>query len=573
MSHARSSPGPSLAEFHDDNDHKLLMAQIDAHLSEHLAPYALISGKAELYHALQQFSDTAMEYFCILAKTGIEGHHWLWLNVLYRLAGVSNRLVDEKNSLSLDTDMNLTSSSAYLTPLIQQVARHCEMFFEAVDVAILAREKEARGLFLKCVNESLSLSMPEQIHLKHGSLVVSTVQAISRLYADLSARYAEDDILLHVGKVEMLPTLVNIGKTAFLSGAPSAVVPLVLATENPPVSESFLPELVLDPSVTLPLITDYYRYYAFCLVTSVVEGATIDERAANKADTFFKVLLNLPHLHLSNYMADTSSELASSETKLVSSSEREEMAFFYLINYLLRMRKLADFVEPEKYFIHERRFFVASFNRRCGAELDFSVSASLSRTGSVVSMTRAAETAIGLLPHVTLSSILSEGTYKEKVRLVAEFMNLTSETGGAGSIARLVKSFDMSGLHHRTNHFTQGSHDILHIYNRIDPQQFPGKALYVKAVDMIVRLLQLVTLKHFLPVFSRSLQPAQFLTNLFGTNYLLRDVLLVKDLLYVDEEDVLQISYRASSEADRLSKQFQLLRTTRLLSNDVQKMI
>ncbi|KAF8004102.1 hypothetical protein HF325_001550 [Metschnikowia pulcherrima] len=273
MSHARSSPGPSLAEFHDDNDHKLLMAQIDAHLNEHLAPYALISGKAELYHALQQFSDTAMEYFCILAKTGIQGHHWLWLNVLYRLAEVSNRLVHEKNSLSLDTDMNMVSSSAYLTPLIQQVARHCEMFFEAVDVAFLAREKEARGLFLKCVNESLSLSMPEQIHLKHGSLV------------------------------------------RFRSGAPSAVLPLVLATENPPVSESFLPELVLDPSVTLPLITDYYRYYAFCLVTSVVEGATIDERAANKADTFLKVLLNLPHLHLSNYMADMSSELASFRNK------------------------------------------------------------------------------------------------------------------------------------------------------------------------------------------------------------------------------------------------------------------
>lgn len=571
--------GSSVPEFADTPDLGLLISRILQHLDERLLAFQLLSSKNEYLQASQTFPDVAMEYFCVLSKNPPSSHQWLWLLVVTRLAQISTRLIQQRKQLSPFMDIHISSAAAILGLLVQQVARHCEMLLEALDMSFIISNETARSSFLAAVKVSVGLCMPEQTYLKHGSLVVSVVLAISRYSVEFSP---ENDVHFQEFKVSLLPVLVEIAKAAFLSGVPSAVLPLVFPDENSSsalVSETFLPSIILDPRVTLPLITNYYRYYAFCLVTSASEGNQIDDVLAKKADLFLRVLLGLPHLQLVNYMAETASVDGASavgETMMVSGVEREEISFFFLLNYLLRIRSLASFVDPDAYFIKERRFFIASFNKRCGAELDFSASASLSRTGSVVSMTRVPDlTSVNYpLASVTLSSILSDGSYKEKVRLVADFFNLTSETGGAGSVRRLIQNFDMSGMHHRTNHFSLSSHDVVHIFNRIDSQQYPGKVAYVKALDMIVRLLQLVSLKHFHLTFAHSLRPAEFLSLYFKTNYLLRDILLVKDLLLLEDNDVLRISYRpVSSEADFISRQLCILENTRLLKSDVQKLI
>ncbi|MEX5618492.1 hypothetical protein ABFV55_27855, partial [Pseudomonas syringae] len=72
-------------------------------------------------------------------------------------------------------------------------------------------------------------------------------------------------------------------------------------------------------------------------MASAIEGNQIDDTLSNKADVFLKVLLSLPHILLSNYIADTANGnivAALIESKMVSEVEREEISFFFLLNYL-----------------------------------------------------------------------------------------------------------------------------------------------------------------------------------------------------------------------------------------------
>ncbi|GEQ67761.1 hypothetical protein JCM33374_g1426 [Metschnikowia sp. JCM 33374] len=586
MARASSEPYQEMPEFYDHPDVPQLISHIRLHLNERLSPYDVISTRNDYVRAAQTFPDIAMEYFCILAKTGLAGHSWLWLSVLTRLAHICTKLAQQRKLHSAASDVHVASAAALYLPVFHQVARNCEIFFDSADLRVFFNNTECGGLsrFLKCVNASLGLCVPDKTHLKHGSIVPSVVSALTRGFSLMCAHESTRVSSEHEFKVTVFPTLVETAKTAFHTGSPQAILPLLFPNDpgsTVPLPDSFLSSIVPDPRITLPLITDYYRYFAFCLVTCVTEGSVIDEGTTNKADIFLKVLINLPHLHLSNYMAEAlaSGEMGlSTPPRLVPGVEREEMSFFYLLNCLLRIRSLSDYVDPGYLFKRERRFFITSFNKRCGAELDFSASASSSRAGSVASVTRGGDSmnrSYGTTSaHVTLSSILSEGSYKEKVRLVAEFFNLAGESAGAGSIKRLVETFDISSLHHRTNHFRSSSHDVSQIFNRIDPQQYPGKIAYVKALDMVVRLLQLVSLKCLNPSFGKSVHPADLLAKLFKTNYSVRDIISVKDLLDIDVNDQLHIRYRSSaSEADLLAKQFHLLETTRSLRNDVQKLI
>ncbi|OBA21565.1 hypothetical protein METBIDRAFT_83143 [Metschnikowia bicuspidata var. bicuspidata NRRL YB-4993] len=564
--------------FGDDQDRQRLDALIQQHLDQRLGPYLLLPDKAAYIQAAHTLPDTATEYFCILAKAALPGHHWLWLHVIARLAQISNALLHQRQLLAATLDIHVTGATAFLAPVWQQVARHAETLFDAADAAFLLADSRAQALFCACVDAAMRLCAADQAPLKHGLLVASAGRAVARYFA---AGQAQPQTDLYRLKLGLVAPLVALAQAAVVTGVPRAVLPLMFpaAPAEPAVSETALPHVVLDPAVSLGLITDYYRYFAFCLVTSVVEAAAIDDVLTSKADVFLRVLLALPHLHLSNYMTDAVGVGAapqSTQPRVVSPAAREEIAFFYLLNCLLRLRSLPQFAAPPQTFTSERRFFVASFNKRCGAELDFSASASLSRTGSVVSMTRMADPSPLHVPpaHVMLSCVLTEGTYKEKVRLVAEFISLAGDPPAAGSVKCLVETFDMSALHQRTNNFAMGAHDVLRLVHRIDPQQYPGKVLYVKAIDMVVRLLQLVALKHFIPVFNCSLSPAELLARLFKTNYLLRDVLLVKDLLCCDSNELLSVQHRGPlSEHDLLSAQFRLLETTRMLKNDVQKLI
>lgn len=500
-----------------------LIKRYTARCNEQLGQYGAIHSRDDFLRVALLLPDSMNEYFYILTNNPVGDNFCLWLVVLRQLASIGGRLTAYGAELpALDT--SLANAHSEILPLLQQLAGFCEDFLNSTENA------DVLHLYLEALSAFVSLFSPGLSLINGPTFFQAIVRTLQRIGTHFPKQPPAHDVVL-------LETLARVAKAAVACGYSPTILPLL---DTALVSETFVPELMGRSDVSLEAIVDYYRCFAFSIVSAVATGNKIDDNLTNKADIFFKVLINLPSLHLTSYMADifASGEHFEFEAdRYVSSQQREEISFYYVLNCMFRARSLSTLVDQGSCFETERKYFVTSFNKRMATELDTSASASLSRAASVVSLTRTPlsnPSSVSGPTFYNMSSILSEGLYKEKLRLVIGFFNSIALHETPGCIKDLVKSFDFSAFIEGDSSYSD-LRETYHILGRVNRQKYPGKVLYIKALTMIARLTQLLTVKFLCSSMSGPVDPENLLRRAFQVDARIESVLLVKDLVFFDK--------------------------------------
>lgn len=551
-------------------------SELRSRLDKSLAPFCNLRNWQDYITACQRLPEALQEFFVILARTDVNEHPTEWIMVLERFTEISTNIASNYKQHKTSMDGQLSSASAAFEKSLLLMVKYMESFYRVYQPNIA--QIEDIGAFPSFVSKTIAYIMRCLGILELDCLIKSLVICVSRYLA--ISRLSEGNEVDPETKIDVCHLIVKISKAAFFGGCPSAILPLVFMQPQC-ISETFVLPVVGHDDFKLETLIDYFRYSAYCLVSCVVELDSIDDEIAKKADCFLKILLNLPNLQITNYALDfekTGDFLIQLSSKYVSLPEREELSFFYLLNYMLRVRRLESLTDTERYFNRELNFFIDSVNNRSASELDKLASVPLSRSGSYVSVPRIVESSVvGLSPDssFTLSSILHNGSYKERLKLIVDFFCLVRSNTSLGSLARLVQIFDMSQIHisQENNHLSCTNSEVSNVILRIYSSKSPGKRLYLGALDKIVRLIQLLALKFFATTVGSDQDPNEILKLVFMSKYSLNQITSVKPLLQLDGQRIIGVIRKERSENKKYLHQLKIIERTQALEHNVQRLV
>lgn len=552
------------------------IANLQGRLDTTFAPFYDLQSRQEFTNASHNFSEATQGFCSLLSKTDISKDPWVWFMVLNSFAECSIHIAKFGKIYQKVSDLQICSAIGLFEKSSLILAKYFESFFRVFQSE--AADSAERSNFYNLIKITTKYVIECHGALQSSTLMRSLVVCVSR-YLSAIVFTGSNDIKCDT-RIEICKLSIDICKACYYGGSPSAILPLVFMQPQC-VSEIFIMPVVKGKSLQIETLIDYFRFSAFCLVSCNIELDTIDDQLTRKADVFLKVLLNLPNLQLSNYVLELEKSgdfLMQLSTRYVPVSEREEISFFYILNYLLRLRRLESLAETEKYFKSELRFFNDSFNKRVASELDRLVSVPLSRNGSTTSVPRMAEMFnedLGVNTTSTLSSILCDGSYKERLRLVVDFFGLLGVDIRVGSLSRLVQTFDMSYLNDQEEPEAQisGFSDVWSVMSRIYSSNYSGKKLYLGAIDKIVRLLQLLSLKFLSTTIGHAQSPREILDKVFHSSYTIDQVLLVKDLLEVKDDKLAVKELEKKSEDQICYHQLRIIERTQMLEHNIQRLI
>lgn len=387
------------------------------------------------------------------------------------------------------------------------------------------------------------------------------------------------------------PILCQFVKVAYSVGESELILPLLSPFRNnfDPIINPHLPiQLVQESTVNLQHLIDFYRYTAFNLLSLSLRGDGIDDSFTSMADTYFKVLLNFPNLtlrifrdvkisilppHLSEFEKEEP-ESEDEPKSIILLLERQEISFLYVINYILSATELVKISAADEYFTSELNFLVNSLSTSISSDLDKSASRSGSHSNSIVSLQPLND--VPMFPHHTqrkkqynrikfksLSTIISYGSYKEKLTLIVKFFELfkpaTLSTSKIVSTIQLDRNSD------------QPESDIQHIVSNIDSNHYPGKMLYVSTLFKITQLVKILGIKQLVLYGGLNNISESQLNNIFGCNTPVATTFRVKKLFdfHISPENIINFSpvINQTKESDEMivKKQLQIFLQTKEL--------
>ncbi|CCE82830.1 Piso0_002580 [Millerozyma farinosa CBS 7064] len=309
-----------------------------------------------------------------------------------------------------------------------------------------------------------------------------------------------------------------------------------------PIITPVLPlEVLKETRVNLDSLLKYYKYTAFCLVELAVrDKGSINHSYTLKADLYFKILLNFPNqrsyekFDLNNLNTERRYSLDTPKTPSCTIQrqliERQEISLLYIINYLLSLTDVKDFIESENYFKTELWFIRNSLYSSNSDEIHRSTSrlgSTSSSLGSISSQANMSEWAAirrdsvqgRQVAHKFISSILLQGSYKEKLILIIKFcdhLNSTPFTLPSFSEVKYGDSYES---------------EFQHLVSIMDDKKYPGKLVYTNSLQKIFRLLKLLAVKHLVYNGGYNKIPESYIINVFRSNESFSESLKVKSLL------------------------------------------
>lgn len=416
----------------------------------------------------------------------------------------------------------------------------------------------------------------------------ATLTALSTLVLNFykyinTLNYGKDALYLS------FPALCQFLKVAYCAGESETILPLLAPFKKnlDPIINPRLPiQLVQESTVHLHHLIDFYRYTAFNLLSLALRGDKIDDFFANLAAIYFNVLLNFPNLSLRAYreikiLPPHLSELEREELEnedepksLVPLEERQEISFLFIINYILSATSLSKLTDPDEYFSTELNFLVNSLSTSISSDLDRSASHSGSHSNSIVSLHPLddIQQSHGYPPRKkqynrikfkSLSTIISYGTYKEKLSLIVKFLELfkpeTISTSKIISTLPLNASSDLP------------ESDVQHIVSNIDNNHYPGKMLYVSTLYKITQLVKILGIKQLVLYGGINNISETQLNNIFGCNIDIETTMNVKKLVdfEINSDNIVTFSpiIKHDKQADEktVQKQLQIFLQTKQL--------
>lgn len=566
----------------------LLIESIQTYLSYHLGVYKSLSSKIVYLDAANHLPDHICEVLVSLLREDIETHQYLWLHSVVELAKIALAVTEAHLRLSHLPDSRISNASNVLKARIHDVFGAINKFLRSWNMDILRAGNAP-------IADQESILYLDLVQLACNALVsgqdlldgVANVPVIADSLIKYVQMVADDKDAYKAMAASMFPALVCVAKAAFFSGQPEAVIPL--AFEGSLVSESTATDVLSNLKPNYQHVMDFYRYYGYCFVTLAAMGESINQIFTDTADVFLRVLLKLPNLQTSNYLTNLGPSAPPPHLvvsrQYFSDTDREELSFFFLLNTQLHYTTLDQYMRSDRDIKNELHYFTTQFNGRVSKDLTLLASPFQSYSNSVISVP-SLEHRILAQPAVanskTLSTIIFDGTYKEKVNLVLQFFKRSGSfvpqspdiIKRLGSLVTFVQLFNLSGTPRGGGLATKiRNGDILHFVDNIDKNKFPGKALFVQAIDKTVRLFELLSVLHLSDTVGLSSNPDALIARLFNTGHTFHDVALVKDLTSIQSHGKCTRMYGKSVlDDDQIAAQLSILLRTQQIEACIQKL-
>lgn len=481
------------------------VAEFTRHVSDSLSVFRFSTNR-DFVLASHTFPEVLYDHMVLLLKHNVALHKDLWKQVLVLLIDKIAILVACYKRLCSCGDATIQIAADRYWVRAQAFSDMTAMYFKAgIDPGDIVVEKYL----------DLAMSAHDYMNVSNG------VEAAANAVAVNAEERPEADEAV---SGSMFTTMVQIARAGFFCGVPAVVSRFRSATDT-------LPSAMLRAQyVELDVIIDYYRFFAYCFttlaITEVEDG--IAQSRCDDADVFMRVLLEIPSVATGSYRNPdllTHGIVARSSAAL-SQNDREELAFFYIINHLLRATTLDSVVHLPRHVQSEIKFFLSHFNRRISSDLERLASAASSAI-SLPTMESQAEEYQTHLRSKTLSAMLNHGTYKERTLLIANFFEILLNES-AGFIPRLIYTYAIGRLGGNwPTGAAEANAEVLHVADIIDANA-AGKRLYIVALDRCVRLLELLAITRLAPDSCSPLALSAATQQTFRTGSLLEDICSVK---------------------------------------------
>lgn len=551
----------------EDNG-EALQHKIADYIHGQFSKIPLGKDKESYLRSCEVFPDVVFETLAMLRRNSVEEHLSLWLLSLLGLVTQTDALTQIHYSLSpqFSFDSQFIDRTNMVKPRVYDVCDCVGHFLKNASLAQVYKKNDAGSFFEKTFLHVLHTTfeiLSRCPDLDGGHVLIGIASHwIGRLVESNLNSHNEAQLL---ARERAFPVLVRFLKAAFFTGYPRAILPLYTNNEGlePTISELYPCILIEKTLLHYSDLVDFYRYSAYLLTTMAVGEdsesfkSSINFNLAEIADFFYLVLLDLPSMHPFNYRPPNELSgtldlpealfLANKSHQHVTHTERDEISFFYVINSLLRLNSIQEIVQPNQKFLQEASHFVNSFGKRIASDLDYLASSNQSYSNSVISMLSLEQRSSAPLAVPTaklLSSILTEGTYKEKLHLVKFFFNgLTpsAQTLYEPGIVNLARTFNFKGVAAQSSLPMNLKHqELLHLISHIDERTTPGKRLYVTALEKIIRLFHLLTVDHLICGAGLRQTLEDVIRGIFNSTYTFDEIASVRQLLSYGNDGKLQ---------------------------------
>lgn len=558
------------------NQYRTLLPKINEHIERQVQRLLLDSNLklSEFNLKLDAIQEHVYETYSMFLKHPYSTHKLLWLVSMRSLLGEITRFIlyFEENLANFADDESLCNMidviDKKINKLLSDFGRLHNEFAAILDICDYLSENLAE-YYLEVLDMSMKFVIYDLVNLSPLASIQKSIVSYLQLIGKTKHKYDKNRMLSR-----FFPYIASFLKAAYETGQSNLILPLL---EQKLISPSLALTLIQKSTVNFVDLLAFLRYTAFNLVSlSLSKPDVIEEHHNAAANTYFKILLNLPNLSTSHYellymgkkappaefgtyefqLKAETSRSTNVEESIISLLDRQEISLIFLINYMLSLISLRQVVEPSRYFSSEISFLSASLAYTLSTEIDRSASqSSHSSTASFAQLKwvefqkrlDAIQQERRQIKMKSLSSLLRYGSYKEKVTLIAQVIDAL-ENLNTDSIRIILDAITL-------------------------PDMASGKLFYIRALQTISRLYFLLTLK-FTSIDSGLNQiPASQIKEFLRADVPLERIVLVKRLLEYSYlhgdtgEPVVQfrLTKENVSSAELIEKQVAIIKTMKQL--------
>lgn len=466
---------------------------------------------------------------------------------------------DLKNDITDKVKTLFGKVGATLGKLIHALNEKLIHFLSVINTIVPQGDENVLSYFTTLVYDTMSLMLVDKCD--EMQYVDNSVQLFNQIQIDL-LKYLE---FISEPSFELIVQFIQ---TAYTIGDYSALIPFL---------DTFSPNLGIEvvklSTVKLIDLINYYKYMAFNLLAL---SLTFDDSKYNdQAEIYFRVLLNFPNLATQTYLNNQFGKNEEyeydlgrdkSENLTVNLSQRQEVAWLFIINHLLRLTSLQQLSDPNYYMQQEFNFINKSLPASLSKDIHLSASRHNSAHSSVANLLQLVNNFqsspkplefgfFNKLRSSSLGTIFNDGSYKEKSNLIVNFLRCFNPKNTI-SVANINDKFG-------------GASDEDNVFRNSISEETIGKALYIKAIRRILLLLTSFIIKFLIEQTGVNNIPLSALKSITNVKSLLYEVLdNIDSFSYTVEDDIVTFHISDSINFDALhsvSQQLLIDKITNLL--------
>ncbi|KAL6452241.1 hypothetical protein SBY92_001499 [Candida maltosa Xu316] len=390
---------------------------IESILPRFLANSSIKSTPESLQSGIEAYDEFLTSIKKLFNEKPLDQYQYLWLegiykltHILYKLKLVFSNLYLHLQPHEIENIVNkaipLATKLVYFTKELSQLVY--QFFNNVGNIPVIFQNKVQDLIF-----QTFTLLLVDEIDDPSLANAYNAILQVIQLY--LLSNSTNISLIVYFNEV-----IYKLGKSEL-------IVPL-LDTLDPEIPIN----MIINGSINLVDVMNYYRYVAFNLVTlSLLENS---KKYNQLAEVYFRILLRFPNLGLNLYTIEDEDKSLKSDKRnefIINLAERQELSLVYVLNYLLSLRSLRNLIDSPTLYKNELKFLVRSVSFCLSKDINELASQPGSTRSSMVSIPQykmEVEKKVELERKFcdkgkfsSLGGTILYGSYKEKLKLVINF--------------------------------------------------------------------------------------------------------------------------------------------------------